>query len=224
METGNRLALDPHVAVENWEGYLDCTALPEQQGIPTLHWAPQHGAAVLGRAAPTTSSCENQLGLHPSSWDKRWPETQASSYRVQTQFLFIGIFPGLWQRRGNCLGGARDIQGETEFCGFTKRAGKKVAIVSMLSPLPMWQWAVSIFPVLGPPHTWPNLDFFWLGEPSSLYPGDSLGLHPTTSLLCTNRGFFSAGGQPLFACIAVPFGQLSRVHDSKQVTAGLSGL
>lgn len=48
---------------------------------------------------------------------------------------------------------------EKQFCGFTRRAGKKVAIVPMLSPLPMWQWAVSIFPVLGPPHTWPNLGF-----------------------------------------------------------------
>ena len=63
--------LDPHahVAVKNWE--IDSEVPSKEQGVPAPHQALQLRAPVLGRRAPTAWGCENQQGLHPSTWNGR---------------------------------------------------------------------------------------------------------------------------------------------------------
>lgn len=93
-------------------------------------------------------------------------------------YLLTGTHPGLQWRDGD-LGGARDIQGETELCGFMGRATGTAATIPSVEPTSHAadEWMPSF--VLNSPPTRPNLNLFWPSEICLLHPADSLGPCPT---------------------------------------------
>lgn len=50
-DTQNSLVPQPHVVMENREVYLGyrATSPSVQQGVPAVHWAPEHSVPVMGR-------------------------------------------------------------------------------------------------------------------------------------------------------------------------------
>ena len=73
------LALRPHAALENPEGYL--TYKGKLLGARGLNPppAPQPRETEPGRETHPTSSCENQQGFYPLGREGIVPETQVSS-------------------------------------------------------------------------------------------------------------------------------------------------
>lgn len=85
------------------------------------------GTPVLGRGAHITSGCENYLVFHSSWKDRKLLEIKASSWRACTQTCTHRH--SLW-----ALMDARDIQEETELCGFEARAAVMATTFPVVSP------------------------------------------------------------------------------------------
>lgn len=107
-----------------WKNILVAKIPLEEWGIPAPYRAPQSGAPVLGREAPTISGYKKTVRI----LSIRVKEKAAGNPGILLKGLhntplFPGTLPGLLQTE-NSSGGTRDIQGEAELCCFRMR-GKR---------------------------------------------------------------------------------------------------
>lgn len=119
--------------VENWETYLIC------KGYPLKREGSQPGAPVLVRRTPQYLAMKINGDLSIQVKLKATYNLGILLQGLHIDLLSCKHSPRL-QRRDSSWVGARDIQGDTQLCGFSVTTRRRATVVPLLSCLPHnWQ-------------------------------------------------------------------------------------